>query len=286
MIDTSRTGIHISGDQGRLGRALSAAAPGPIDGWDRPDLDLDDPASGAALVHQRRPRLVIHTAAMTAVDQAALQPEVAMRRNGQAVGAMAQACRETGAGLLLVSTNEVFDGRRTDGRPYREDDPTNPCNPYALSKLAGEQAALDAFGGADGLWIARTAWLFGPPGADFPDKITAAADNVPGPLPVVSDEFGCPTYTPDLARAIYQLVERTDGGVYHLVNTGSASRYEWARAVLDVRRPGRELKPIAMADFERASDPPPWGVLDTTKARAAGVELRPWTEALAEYLAS
>lgn len=286
MIDTSRAGIYISGDQGRLGRALSAAAPGPIDGWDRPDLDLDDPASGAALVHQRRPRLVIHTAAMTAVDQAALQPEVAMRRNGQAVGAMAQACRETGAGLLLVSTNEVFDGRRTDGRPYREDDPTNPCNPYALSKLAGEQAALDAFGGADGLWIARTAWLFGPPGADFPDKITAAADRVAGLLPVVSDEFGCPTYTPDLARAIYQLVERTDGGVYHLVNTGSASRYEWARAVLDVRRPGRELKPIAMADFERASDPPPWGVLDTTKARAAGVELRPWTEALAEYLAS
>ena len=286
MIDTSRTGIHISGDQGRLGRALSAAAPGPIDGWDQPDLDLDDPASGAALVHQRRPRLVIHTAAMTAVDQAALQPEVAMRRNGQAVGAMAQACRETGAGLLLVSTNEVFDGRRTDGRPYREDDPTNPCNPYALSKLAGEQAALNAFGGADGLWIARTAWLFGPPGADFPDKITAAADNVPGPLPVVSDEFGCPTYTPDLARAVYQLVERTDGGIYHLVNTGSASRYEWAEAVLDARRPGRELKPIAMADFERASDPPPWGVLDTTKARAAGVELRPWTEALAEYLAS
>jgi dTDP-4-dehydrorhamnose reductase len=284
MIDTSGAGIYISGDQGRLGRALSAAAPGPIDGWDQPDLDLDDPASAAALVRRRRPRLVIHTAAMTAVDQAARQPEAAMRRNGQAVGAIARACREIGAGLLLVSTNEVFDGRRTDGRPYREDEPTNPCNPYALSKLAGEQAALDAFDGAVGLWITRTAWLFGPPGADFPDKITAAADKVPGPLPVVSDEIGCPTYTPDLARAIYQLVERTDGGIYHVVNTGSASRFEWAAAVLDVRRPGRELKPIAMADFERASKPPLWGVLDTSKARAAGVVLRPWQAALAEYL--
>lgn len=285
MIDTSSDGIYISGHQGRLGRALTAAAPGPIDGWDQPDLDLDDPARCAALVHQRRPRLVIHTAAMTAVDQAALEPDAAMRRNGQAVGAIAQACRETGAGLLLVSTNEVFDGTRTDGRPYLEDEPVNPGNPYAQSKLAGEQAALEAFDGADGLWIARTAWLFGPPGADFPDKITAAADKVQGPLPVVSDEIGCPTYTPDLARAIYRLVERTDGGIYHLVNAGSASRLDWARAVLDVRRPGRELKPIAMADFERASKPPAWGVLDTTKARAAGVVLRPWQVALTEYLA-
>jgi dTDP-4-dehydrorhamnose reductase len=286
MIDTSVAGIFISGDEGRLGQALSAAAPGPIDGWDRPDLDLDDPASGARLVRQRRPRLVIHTAAMTAVDQAAREPEVAMRRNGEAVGAIARACREIGAGLLLVSTNEVFDGRRTDGRPYREDEPTDPGNPYALSKLAGERAAIDAFAGADGLWITRTAWLFGPPGVDFPDKITAAADSVSGPLPVVSDEIGCPTYTADLARAIYRLVERTDGGTYHLVNAGSASRYEWAEAVLRVRRPGRALKPIAMADFERASDPPRWGVLDTSKARAAGVVLRPWTEALAEYLAT
>lgn len=284
MIDTSAAGIHISGDQGRLGRALSAAAPGPIEGWDQPDLDLDDPDSCAALVRRRGPRLVLHTAAMTAVDQAALEPDTAMRRNGQAVGAIARACREIGAALLLVSSNEVFDGTRTDGRPYREDEPANPGNPYALSKLAGEQAALDAFDGDDGLWITRTAWLFGPPGADFPEKITAAADRVPGPLPVVSDEIGCPTYGPDLARAIYQLVERTDGGIYHLVNAGSASRFEWAKAVLDVRRPGRELKPIAMADYERASKPPLWGVLDTTKARSAGVVLRPWADALAEYL--
>ena len=244
------------------------------------------PATGAVLVRRHEPRLVIHTAAMTAVDQAAREPEVALRRNGEAVGAIAQACREIGAALLLVSTNEVFDGTRSDGEPYREDEATNPGNPYALSKLAGEQAALDAFDGARGLWITRTAWLFGPPGADFPDKITAAADKSTGPLPVVSDEIGCPTYSLDLARAIYQLVERTDGGIYHLVNSGYASRFEWAEAVLGIRRPGRELRPIAMADFERASKPPAWGVLDTTKARSAGVVLRPWADALAEYLRS
>lgn len=284
MIDTSTPGIYISGDQGRLGRALRAAAPGPIDGWDMPALDLDDPATGAALVREKRPRLVIHTAAMTAVDQAAREPDVALRRNGKAVGVMARACRDAGAGLLLVSTNEVFDGERTDGRPYREDDPTGPRNAYGRSKYDGELAALEAFGGADGLWIARTAWLFGPPGGDFPDKITAAADKVDGPLPVVTDEVGCPTYTPDLARAIFELVERTGGGTFHLVNAGAASRYDWAAAVLAIRRPGRELRPIGMAEFQRSSEPPPWGVLDTSKATAAGVELRSWQDALAEYL--
>jgi dTDP-4-dehydrorhamnose reductase len=284
VIDTRVPGIFISGDQGRLGRALRAAAPGPVDGWDMPALDLDDPATGAALVRESRARLVIHTAAMTAVDQAAREPDVALRRNGEAVAAIAQACRETGAGLLLVSTNEVFSGDRTDGRPYLEDDPTGPRNPYGASKLAGELAALAAFDGAEGLWIARTAWLFGPPGGDFPDKIVAAADKVDGPLPVVTDETGSPTYTPDLARAIYQLVEHTDGGVFHLVNAGAASRYEWAEAVLAIRRPGHELRPISMAEFQRSSEPPPWGVLDTSRATAAGVALRPWQDALSEYL--
>jgi dTDP-4-dehydrorhamnose reductase len=316
MIDLASPGVVISGDTGRLGSALHAAAVGPVDGWDYPELDLDDPASGAALVEQRRPRLVIHTAAMTAVDQAAREPELAMRRNGEAVGAMARACRALGAGFVLISTNEVFDGERSDGRGYREDDPTAPRNPYGASKRAGEEAALAAYRGhraeradadtgagapgvgdagavaardgdpsAGGLWIVRTAWLFGPPGADFPEKITAAADKVEGPLPVVSDEVGSPTYTHDLAGAIYELVERTDGGIFHLVNAGTASRLDWARAVLDVRRPGRELVAISRSAFQRASDPPPWGVLDTAKAASAGVTMRPWRHALAEYLA-
>ena len=285
MIDPSAPGIWISGDRGRLGRALRAAAPGPIEGWDQPDLDLDDPGTGAALVREHRPRLVIHTAAMTAVDQAAREPEAALRRNGEAVGAIARACRAAGSGLVLVSTNEVFDGERTDGRPYAEDDATNPRNPYGASKRAGEEAALAVFAGAEGLWIVRTAWLFGPPGADFPERITAAADKVDGPLSVVTDEVGCPTYAPDLARAIFELVAQTDGGVFHLANAGSASRFEWARAVLDIRRPGRELRAITLAEFERSSDPPPWGVLDTSRASVAGVVLRRWQEALAEYLA-
>ena len=280
-------GTIVCGNLGRLGRALVAAAPGPVHGWDRPLLDLDDLTNAAALVGRDRPALVIHTAATTDVDQAAREPDLAVRRNGDWVAALAGACRDAGAKLVLISTNEVFDGERDDGRGYAEDDITNPRNPYGRSKLAGEQAALAAYAGNDGLWIVRTAWLFGPPGADFPEKITAASDRFADqPLAVVSDEIGSPTYTLDLARGVYELIERSSGGIFHLVNGGHASRFEWARAILDVRRPGREIRPITLAEYQRPSDPPRWGVLDTSKAAAAGVEMRPWQEALAEYLAT
>lgn len=281
----------VVGNLGRLGQALMASAPGPVRGWDRPELDLDDPATGVAMVEREQPDLVIHTAAMTAVDEAAREPELAMRRNGDFVGDLARACRKAGARFLFVSTNEVFDGQRLDARGYREDDETNPPNAYGRSKRAGEVGALDAYGwdgrgdAPDGLWIVRTAWLFGPPGGDFPDKITNASDRFDGePLTVVADEIGNPTYTRDLAPAIHRLTAMTTGGIYHLVNATSASRYDWAKAVLDVRRPGRELRQIMLYEYERHSDPPPWGALDTSKAAAAGITLRRWEEALAEYL--
>lgn len=283
--DFAYRGTIVTGSRGRLGRALLASAPGVVHGWDRPLLDLDDPYTCTALVERDRPELVIHTAAMTAVDMAAREPDTAMRRNGHAVSILAQACRENSARLVLISTNEVFDGEHSDGRGYVESDPTNPRNPYGRSKLAGESAAEAAFGGFDGLWIVRTAWLYGPPGADFPDKITDAADRArPAPLTVVDDEFGSPTYTVDLARAIHALVANTSGGLFHLANSGATSRYEWARQVLDVRRPGRAMQRISRASFERASDPPPWGALDSSRAAAVGAQMRPWQDALHEYL--
>jgi dTDP-4-dehydrorhamnose reductase len=279
--------IVVTGSRGRLGRALLATSARPIHGWDRPLLDLDDPASAARLVQRDAPALVIHAAAMTDVDAAARDPESAIRRNAESTETLARACREANAGLVVISTNEVFDGQRSDGQGYREDDETAPVNAYGRSKLAAERAARAAYVGADGLWIVRTAWLFGPPGGDFPDKIIAAADRLaPEPLPVVTDEVGSPTYTLDLARAMHALVERTSGGTYHLVNSGHASRYEWARAVLQESRPGRELRPITRAEYQRPSVPPAWGVLDTSRAAATGVELRPWSAALAAYLAT
>ncbi len=284
--------VAVTGAGGRLGRALVAelaARDVPMIAWSRPDYDLDDPAAAATLVARDRPALVIHAAAWTDVDGCARQPELAHRRNAQAVAELARECAKSGARFVLVSTNEVFDGERTDGTGYREDDPVAPANPYGASKLAGEVAASQAFAGsAAGLWIVRTAWLYGPPGNDFPTKILAAADRLPAgePLRVVADEIGSPTFAPDLAAAILDLAIVAPGGTYHLAGAEATSRYEFAAAVLERCRPGRVPTPISRSEFVRASSPPSWAVLDCTRAAGFGVSLRRWPEALAEYLAS
>jgi dTDP-4-dehydrorhamnose reductase len=283
--------VGITGADGRLGSALVAELAGRATAatipWVLPEYDLDttDPA---ALLDRYAPQVVLHAAAWTDVDGCAREPALARRRNADAVGELAAGCVARGIALVCVSTNEVFDGERTDGRGYREEDAVAPRNPYGASKLAGEAAARRAFGAraAPPLWIVRTAWLFGSGMPDFPRKIVAAADRLSpdDALPVVTDEHGSPTYVVDLARAICDLVEATEGGTFHLVNEGQASRFEWAEAVLALCRPGRALRPISRAEFTRASDPPAWGVLSAERARSVGVRLRGWREALRDYL--
>lgn len=309
--------VAVTGAGGRLGTALLAAlADVPIVGellaWDLPDHDLDDPESAMRLVSSNRPDLVVHAAAWTDVDGCALDPGLAMRRNGTAVGEMAQACATHGAALIAISTNEVFDGLRTDVRPYSPTDRPRPGNAYGAAKLAGEQMARAAFwatgddfaaaahvapGGRGAsippLAIVRTAWLFGPPGGDFPRKILAAAARAQAEnrtLDLVSDEVGCPTYTADLAAAIASLVALAGtngrnalGGIHHVVNGGHGSRAEWAREVLRLAGVTVPTRDVPMSTWPRPSTPPPWGVLEPTPL--PGGPLRAWQAAVAKYLA-
>jgi dTDP-4-dehydrorhamnose reductase len=211
-----------------------------------------------------------------------------MARNARATGVLARACAEAGADLVVVSTNEVFDGSRTDGQAYGPDDEPNPINPYGASKLAGERSARAAFEGASGrLGIARTSWLFGPPGNDFPDKILAAADRARAdgePLRVVGDEWGSPTYSQDLAEAIVELIGEGDvGGVHHLVNAGVTSRAGWARELFRQAGVAVEIDEVPASTWPRASTPPLRAVLAPTPL-PLGEPMRPWPEALADYL--
>jgi dTDP-4-dehydrorhamnose reductase len=292
--------VAVTGAGGRLGSALVAALSRqpPLDrvvsveAWARPAIDLDHPQTLAARVQERRPDLVVHCAAWTDVDGCAREPALALRRNGEATAALAGACVEAGTDLLYVSTNEVFDGLRTDGRPYAEDDPTAPPNPYGRSKRAGEEAVLGAFEGLGAGdprgWIVRTAWLYGPPGDDFPAKILRAAGRAAADgtvLRLVGDEFGSPTRAADVAVGIVDLVRaRPAGGVYHLVNAGRASRAEWAREVL--RGVGSDVRTedVPASTWQRASAPPRWGVLGTRRAFVLGIALRDWRAALADEL--
>ncbi len=287
--------VAVTGADGRLGRALmTALADAPFTGlsgpiaWRRPDFDLDATDRFAALLERDRPEVIVHAAAWTDVDGCARDPDLAMRRNGDATGALARAAAARGVDLLTVSTNEVFDGARTDGRGYAPADETSPINAYGASKLAGEGAARGAFDGATAaLGIVRTAWLYGPPGNDFPAKILAAAArarDAGAPLKLVADEIGSPTFTADLAEGIVELIGSGDvGGVHHVVNTGQASRADWARELL--RQAGLDVRTedVPASTWPRASTPPRWAVLHPTPL-PSGEPLRSWQAALADYL--
>jgi len=276
--------IFITGCKGQLGRALYAAlADHTLSGCDLPELDITDRAAIGAAITSFAPDVVIQAAAWTDVDGCAHDPDRAYRANALGTQNVALACAACDAPLLYVSTNEVFDGAATE--PYREWDPPHPINPYARSKAAGEwftRHLLRRF------YIARTAWLYAPGGHNFsnPHRIIQLADER-GALKVVTDEVGNPTYALDLARAIAALIQTEAYGVYHLVNSGHCSRYDFVREVL--RASGREhipVEPISLDDFERPSTPPRFAPLANTAAAALGIELRPWQEALEEFLKS
>jgi len=267
---------------GRLGRALLGSFAGSeVRAWSRPFYDLDDPGAADRAVAADGPDIVVHAAAWTDVDACARRPDLARRRNGAAVGELARAAAQRGIRLVLVSTNEVFDGRAV-GTPYRSADPAAPINPYGASKLEGEVAARVAYAERPGdLLIVRTAWLYGPPGNDFPVKVIAAAHRAIGdglPLRLVADETGSPTHTTDLAAGIATLVREGTGGTVHVTNAGQATRAEWGRAVLAAAGIEMDVELVPAATWKRDSSAPAWGVL------ASDVPLRSWRLASDEYV--
>jgi dTDP-4-dehydrorhamnose reductase len=289
--------VAVTGARGRLGRALitaleesPATGPGGPIPWTRAEFDLDDPGRPGERLDRDRVEAIIHAAAWTDVDGCARDPSLALRRNADAVDALARAAAERSIHFILVSTNEVFDGARTDGRGYRPDDDVSPPNPYGASKLAGERVARAAYeAGTGDLDIVRTSWLFGPGAPDFPTKILAAAERARhdgAPLRVVADEWSSPTYVADLAEGIVDLVVSRSPGpaaTHHVVNAGVASRADWAREVL--RLGG--VTDVATMDvpsttWPRPSTPPRWGVLEPSEL-PGGEPLRDWRGAMADY---
>lgn len=245
--------------------------------WAWPRYDMTNPRL-TEQVAALRADVVINAAAWTNVDGAEANIDVVYATNALGPKYLAEACAASNALLVHVSTNEVFAG--APGRFYREYDQPAPSSIYAASKQAGETAVLTTWRHS---MIVRVAWLFAPIGANFPAKIVAAADKH-GSLRVVNDEFGNPTYAPDAAKAIVQLVERGRSGIYHLVNEGSASRYDFARAVLE--QSGRShipLTPIPASEWPRPTTPPAHAVLVNQAAAALGITLRPWQEAVVEW---
>jgi dTDP-4-dehydrorhamnose reductase len=276
--------IFITGCKGQLGRALyEALTEHVLAGCDLPELDITDREAINAAIASFTPDVVIHAAAWTDVDGCAHDPGAAYRINAMGTQNVALTCAACNAAMVYISTNEVFDGAAAE--PYREWDAPHPINPYGRSKAAGEwfvRHLLTRF------YIARTAWLYAAGGRNFsnPHRIIQLADER-GALRVVTDEIGNPTYAPDLAAAIAALVHTQSYGVYHLTNAGYCSRYDFVREVLHISGRGHvPVEPISLDDFQRASTPPRFAPLANTAAAALGIKLRPWQEALTEFLKS
>ena len=245
-------------------------------------LDLADSSLTMRAVDQARPDVVIHAAAGTDVDGIEREPERGERSNVLATRNITAAAGKVGAHLVAVSTDMVFPG--DGGAPYAEDAPPRPISAYGRSKLEAERAVLE--GGA-GNAVARTAWLYGGAGKHFPRTVlTVLRDR--GRIDVVDDEFGSPTYAGDLAKALRQLAEARCRGVFHLVNSGRASRYELARET--ARGAGFDphvVRPVTteafLARYPLPARRPPDSTLRNLRAAALGIHLRDWRHALAAY---
>jgi len=271
----------ITGANGMLGHDLVTALAGrDVTALGRNDLDITDLDAVRAAIPGFD--VVINGAAYTKVDDAETDEDAALAINGIGAGNLARAAAETGAILVQVSTDYVFDGTATT--PYDESTPHNPVSAYGRTKAEGERLALELNG--ERTYIVRTAWLYGQHGPNFPKTMLKLAAARPE-LTVVSDQVGQPTWTLDLAQQIVALLDSdAPFGIYHGTNSGETSWFGFARAVfanagLDPER----VQPTDSASFVRPAPRPSYSVLGHGAWIAAGLTpLRSWDEALADAM--
>ncbi len=279
-----REPILVIGAQGMLGTDLMKALHKKglkAVGIDCQDIDIRDGISVAHVLPDRQPATVINAAAATNVDGCESTPEEAFAVNARGPGLIAQACSRTGAFLLHISTDYVFDG--TKGSPYEEDHPLSPLGVYGRSKAEGERAVQETL--PNNHCIVRTQWLYGINGKNFVETMLDLARSRTE-LTVVNDQYGCPTYTRDLAAGLLDALEAGAEGLLHITNDGITTWHGFARAIFDLAGVDHvQVHPQSTAELQRPAPRPLYSALDTSRfAQLTGKPLRPWRDALADYL--
>lgn len=243
-------------------------------------LDITDADAVMRAIREERPQTVIHSAAYADVDGCERDPDKAYLVNALGTWNVATACREYDAAIVYVSTDFVFDGEK--GEPYTEYDAGNPLGHYGGSKLAGERHVREL---CPRHYIARTAWLYGEHGKNFPFSIMNAAKTRPE-LKVVADQIGSPTFTADLAATIGNLIGSPMYGTYHVTNKGTCSWYEFAKEILRLAGiTGVEVLPIKAEEWPSPTKRPKYSVLRHLSLELQGRDdLREWQDALADFI--
>lgn len=271
----------IFGGRGMLGRAVAEEAGRrgwPVLALRHAEADIADAAVVAARVRDFAPQVVFNCAAFTKVDDCETQSDHAFAVNGDAVGNVAAAARAAGAALVHVSTDYVFDGKATE--PYVEDHATKPLSVYGKSKLRGEERAL----AYDDALVVRTSWLFGPGGANF---VAGMVNRMlqGQPLRVVTDQIGCPTYTPFLAAGLCDFAAAGTRGTVHYRNRDAVSWWQFACEIAGRWRRGVNVVPISSAELDRPAPRPNYSVLAAGRCEGLlGRRVEHWGVGLGEYL--
>ncbi len=277
--------LLVTGGYGLLGRSLAALSTSdrPIVCLGRHELDITDAGSIARAIDRVGPAIVVNAAAMTDVDGCERDPDKAMRENAAGPGLLAESCARDRVTLVHVSTDFVFDGSKRE--PYTIEDDPNPISVYGRSKLEGERAVLAAEPRAI---VVRTSWLFGVGGKNFASRIfdyAAASNRLKG----IVDMKSLPTYAPDLAHRILEIVDTGASGTFHVVGGGEpATWFDVARAALDAAgRRDVELLPVTVAELGLPAPRPAYSAMRCLRSEALGLPaLRRWIDAVAAFAAA
>ncbi len=280
----SKERVYITGVKGMLGKAVVPIFrdrfqifPENLEEIDirTPDPLIDD-------ICRCDPDYVLHLAAMTDVDRCEIEPDEAYMTNALGTRHVALACQQTDAVMVYINTGSVYNGKKTS--PYTEYDVPDPISVYGRSKYAGELIVRELL---SRYFIFYTCWMFG--GGPLDKKFVAKIIDLAGEeseLRIVNDKFGSPTYTVDMARAIFEFLGSGLYGRYHCVNRGSVSRFEVAQAILEYAGLDRcSIKPVPSSEFDLPAPRPDNESMRNYNFELLGLDLmRDWREALEEYI--
>ena len=273
--------VWIVGSEGQIGEAINEML-NPLEiealNTDKNELDITQTDEVLRFGEINRPDVIINCAGLTDVELCEKEPENAFRVNALGARNLSIVARKTGAKMVQLSTDDVFDG--FGKKPYTEFDNTNPITVYGKSKLAGERYVKEF---THKHFIIRSNWVYGT-GNNFVNRVLASADEGQA-LSVAEDQYGSPTSARDLARIILYLIRTNEYGTYHATCKGVCSRYEFAKEVLRLSGKKEQLNPVPTPQSDLSSARPAYAVLDNFILRIIDVyDMPDWKESLAEFM--
>jgi dTDP-4-dehydrorhamnose reductase len=271
--------VAIFGASGLLGKALMREwTEDAVVGFSSRDVDIRDASAARDIVEKTEPEWIVLAAAYTDVDGCEKNPGLVFAVNRDGATNVAEAAKKTGARLLFLSSDYVFDGKKTS--PYEINDARNPQSVYGRSKAEAEVRLIELMPDS---CIVRTSWLFGVDGKCFPDTILKLAASRPT-LDIVNDQRGSPTYTVDLARTIIGLCRNNASGIIHVTNAGDCTWFEFASAIVQHAGLPTTVRPVSSEQMARPAPRPAYSVLSPKSLQRLKIEMPAWDDALQRYL--